>query len=182
MDDSEGPPVGSSAAPPPVVVERSRRRTRTATAFWREDTIVVALPQRVDAVQAEQLTSTLVRRLIARAERERPAATGDLIVRAQALSERYLAPELGHAPQPTSVTWVTNQNTRWGSCTMPDRTIRLSHRLQSMPGWVVDYVLVHELAHLVHHDHSAAFWKLLRRYRRVERARGYLDGWADASR
>ena len=179
MDDRDNPPVESA---PPVVVERSRRRTRTATAYWREDTIVVVLPQRVGAVQAEQLTSTLVRRLIARAQRDRPADTGELMARAQALSERYLSPELGYAPQPLSVSWVTNQNTRWGSCTMPDRTIRLSHRLQPMPEWVVDYVLLHELAHLVHHDHSAAFWRLLSRYRRVDRARGYLDGWTDASR
>lgn len=178
MDDQD--PAASPG--PPVEVQRSRRRTQTATAYWREETIVVVLPQRVDRLQAEQLTSALVRRLVARAERDRMGDAGELRERARALAERYLAPELGSAPQPSSVTWVTNQNTRWGSCTMPDRTIRLSHRLQALPDWVVDYVLLHELAHLVHHDHSAAFWRLLRRYPRVERARGYLDGWTDARR
>ena len=56
---------------------------------------------------------------------------------------------------PASVRWVTNQNARWGSCTPGDRTIRLSDRLQQMPGWVVDYVLVHELAHLLEAGHTA---------------------------
>jgi len=46
------------------------------------------------------------------------------------------------------VRWVDNQRSRWGSCTPADRTIRLSRRLQDMPAWVIDYVLVHELVHL----------------------------------
>ena len=43
--------------------------------------------------------------------------------------------------RPNSVRWVTNQNTRWGSCTPSEGSIRLSHRLQGMPEYVVDYVL-----------------------------------------
>ena len=52
--------------------------------------------------------------------------------------------------------WVDNQQSRWGSCTPSDRSIRLSSRLQGMPAWVVDYVLVHELAHLLEPGHDAA--------------------------
>ncbi len=55
--------------------------------------------------------------------------------------------------------------------------IRLSHRLQAMPSWVVDYVLVHELAHLVEPSHSAAFWRLVDGYPHSERARGFLEGY-----
>ena len=75
------------------------------------------------------------------------------------------------------MSWVTNQQQRWGSCTPSSRTIRLSHRLQSMPDWVVDYVLVHELAHLVEVTHSRRFWSLVEAYPAMERAQAYLQGY-----
>ena len=69
-----------------------------------------------------------------------------------------------------------NQGSRWGSCTPVDRTIRLSDRLQGMPAWVVDYVLLHELAHLLVPGHGADSGPLVDRYPETERARGYLEG------
>jgi hypothetical protein len=79
-----------------------------------------------------------------------------------------------------SVSWVTNQNSRWGSCTPADGTIRLSSRLLGMPGWVIDYVLLHELAHLVQPGHGPKFWSLMEGFPRTERARGFLEGFAAA--
>ena len=76
---------------------------------------------------------------------------------------------------------MENQNSRWGSCTPGDRTIRLSARLQGMPQWVIDYVLVHELAHLLEPGHDAKFWSWVDRYPKAERAKGYLLGWSAAS-
>jgi predicted metal-dependent hydrolase len=76
---------------------------------------------------------------------------------------------------------VTNQNGRWGSCTPDDATIRISHRIQEMPDWVIDYVLLHELAHLVVPSHNAQFWELVNRYPKAERARGYLEGISAAT-
>jgi hypothetical protein len=49
-----------------------------------------------------------------------------------------------------------------------------------MPGWVVDYVLVHELAHLLVPGHGPRFWELVSGYPKAERARGYLEGIAAA--
>ena len=80
--------------------------------------------------------------------------------RAAALSDRYL----GGLAMPESVRWVDNQKSRWGSCTPGDRSIRLSERLQGMPPWVIDYVLVHELAHLLEPGHDAKFWAWVDRY------------------
>ena len=51
-----------------------------------------------------------------------------------------------------------------------------------MPAYVIDYVLLHELAHLLVPGHGPAFWALLESYPRTERARGFLDGWSDARR
>jgi predicted metal-dependent hydrolase len=80
-------------------------------------------------------------------------------------------------PEPIAVSWVTNQQQRWGSCTPSTGLIRLSHRLQPMPVWVVDYVLLHELAHLVEPTHSERFWGLVSRYPSAEKAKGYLEGY-----
>jgi predicted metal-dependent hydrolase len=73
-----------------------------------------------------------------------------------------------------SIRWVTNQNQRFGSCTPSQGTIRISHRLGKMPQWVQDYVIVHELAHLLEANHGPHFWALVNRYPLTERARGYL--------
>jgi hypothetical protein len=71
--------------------------------------------------------------------------------------------------------------TRWASCTPADGTIRISERLREAPSWVVDYVLVHELAHLLEPGHDAPFWAWVHRYPRTERAMGYLEGLSAAA-
>lgn len=55
---------------------------------------------------------------------------------------------------------VRNQQSRWGSCS-PSRHISLNWRLVTMPEWVRDYVMIHELMHLRRMDHSPAFWALV---------------------
>ena len=99
-----------------------------------------------------------------------PLDDDGLRARALRLSDTYL----GGLSVPETVRWVDNQSTRWGSCTPGTGRLRLSSALASYPGWVLDYVLVHELAHVVHADHSPAFWALVNRYPLTERARGYL--------
>ena len=106
--------------------------------------------------------------------------------RAQAAAERRATcstasgesvPALSRRPGgPTSVRWVDNMNARWGSCTPVDGTIRLSRRLVGMPGYVIDYVLLHELAHLIEPGHGPAFRAGLAGYERLERAEGFLEG------
>ncbi len=106
--------------------------------------------------------------------RRRGARRSDaaLEARCRALSDRYL----DGGALPASVRWVASMRTRWASCTPEEGAIRVSERLRSVPSWVLDYVLVHELAHLRISGHDAAFWSLVARYPRAERARGYLDG------
>lgn len=99
--------------------------------------------------------------------KRRPATDEALAQQADYLSRTYLD---GRAV-PTSVRWVTNQNSRWGSATPADGTIRLSHKLQPMPQWVIDYVLLHETAHLLVAGHTADFWRLLRPIRKPSKPR-----------
>jgi len=169
------------AATPDVQVEvrRSRRRTRTVTAFRERDTIVVVIPQRMSRADERSFVDSMVAKVLAREARTAvPRGDAALRERAAELAVRYLAPATGGAPpQPADVRWVTNQQRRWGSCTPATAVIRLSHRLQPMPAWVVDYVLVHELAHLVEASHSAEFWRLVARYPDAEKAKGFLEGY-----
>jgi predicted metal-dependent hydrolase len=102
---------------------------------------------------------------------------GALLARCAQLSARYL----DRTAFPASVRWVAPMRTRWASCTPSDATIRVSERLRDVPAWVLDYVLVHELAHLREAGHNARFWELVRRYPKTERAIGYLEGLSAAA-
>ncbi|MCA1711688.1 MAG: M48 family metallopeptidase [Actinobacteria bacterium] len=169
------PPVRRTRADG-VEVVRSDRRRRTISAYRQDGRTVVLLPARMSKADEERWVVEMLARLERQEARRRPAVDA-LEQRAADLSERYLD---GRAV-PTSVTWSRRQNGRWGSCTPADGTIRLSSRLQGLPDWVVDYVLVHELAHLLQPGHDPAFWALVGRYPKAERARGYLEGVAAAS-
>lgn len=163
---------------PPVEVRRSRRRRRTVSAYRDDDgTVVVLLPARMTKAEEQEWVATMVARLEKSERRSRPSDTA-LARRAETLSQRYLE---GLA-RPASVRWVDNQQHRWGSCTPADRTIRLSDRLQGMPSWVIDYVLLHELAHLLEKNHTKAFWRMVDRLPKAERARGFLEGVALAAK
>jgi len=149
---------------PHVNVVRSTRRKRSAAARVVDGVVEVRVP----AGLSRRDEARIVERLVARIERRTQSEPIDLIARAAHLAHRY------DLPEPDTIRWVDNQASRWGSCTPATRTIRLSTRLAAFPEWVIDYVIVHELAHLVVHGHGADFWDLVNRYPRTERARGYL--------
>jgi len=133
-------------------------------------TLIVYLPARMSAAEEALWVDRMRKRLESQERRRRQNSSGDLERRAQELNKRYFGGKL----QWSSLAYVGNQNTRYGSCTVGTGAIRLSDSLLAMPGWVRDYVLVHELAHLVEPNHSPAFWALVGRYPLTERARGYL--------
>jgi predicted metal-dependent hydrolase len=161
---------------PTVEVRRSRKRRRTVSAYREDDRVVVMIPARLSAEEEREWVATMLERLEKSERRRRPSDAG-LKRRAVELSNRYL----GGLAQPDTVRWVDNQNSRWGSCTPSDRSIRLSTRLRGMPPWVIDYVLVHELAHLIEVGHTPQFWAWVDRYPKAERAKGFLEGVACAS-
>ncbi len=154
-----------------VEIRRSVRRRRTVRAYRDGDKIIVLMPAHLSAEEEQSHVRSLVERLDRREKRVRPS-DDELMARAVVLSERWLD---GRAV-PSSVRWVTNQNTRWGSCSSDDASIRLSHRLKGMPEWVVDYVLLHELAHLIEPNHSADFWALVDPFPHAVKAKGFLQG------
>jgi predicted metal-dependent hydrolase len=162
-----------------VEVRRSARRRRTVSAYREGERIVVMIPGRFTRAEEAEWVAKMVARLDtgARSASRRRGTDAALMRRAERLSESYL----DGLARPATVRWVPVMRTRWASCTPVDRTIRLSARLREMPQWVQDYVLVHELAHLIEVGHTPKFWRLVERYPRTERARGYLDGVSAAA-
>jgi predicted metal-dependent hydrolase len=154
-----------------IEIRRSARRTRTVRAYREGDTTIVLMPAGLSKAVEDEHVRSLVERLDRRAKRARPSDE-QLVARAGELSRRWFD---GRAT-PSSVRWVTNMDKRWGSCSSGDRSIRLSHRLKGMPEYVVDYVLVHELAHLIEANHGKAFWALVDAFPESEKAKGFLEG------
>jgi hypothetical protein len=157
---------------PEVEIRTSTRRRKTSEAKWMGDRIVVSLPAHLKGEAREKTIAWLVDRLVAKQPLRVAAGDDELMARALVLCARY---RMG--VQPSAVRWATNQTARWGSCSFHSGEIRISHRLCSVPGWVLDSVLVHELAHLVHPNHSPAFHQLANRFPRHEEAGYFLAGY-----
>jgi len=168
------------AHPAVVEVRRSDRRRRMVSARREGDTVVVFIPGWMSDSEESRWVDEMVRRLErSEARRRSPARTGDdaLSSRAAELSRRYLEARA----VPTSLRWVPPMRTRWASCTPVAGTIRISERLRDVPAWVLDYVLVHELTHLLEPGHDERFWAWVHRFPRSERAIGYLEGLSAAA-
>ena len=160
-------PLPFSSESPRVEIVRSTRRRRTISAEERDGVVRVLMPAGMSDEEEAHWVAEMLSRL-ARRRRKTPRSDADLLARAAGLARRYRLPE------PASIRWAENQRSRWGSCTVEDRTIRLSTALVDLPTWVLDYVIVHELAHLIEAGHSPRFWEIVNRYPRAERARGFL--------
>ncbi len=169
--------VDAADGTPPLELVRSTGRRSSATAFVRDGRIVVQLPAGMDPTSESALVARLVAKVSGRQRAERIGGDDALAERARALADRHL-----DGVRPASVTWSGRMRRRWGSCTPSEGTIRISRSLAAFPDFVLDYVLVHELAHLVEPGHGAAFQALVDRYPQAARARGFLEGvqFADA--
>ena len=161
---------------PEVEVRRSAKRTRTVSAYRKDGKVIVMIPARFTRAEEAEWVEEMLGKLENSEQRTR-RTDEQLMRRAKELSRDYLA---GKA-KPASVRWVDNMTQRWGSCTTGDATIRLSERLQTMPVWVIDYVLLHELAHLLEPGHNQRFWHWVDKYPKAERAKGFLEGVASAA-
>ena len=162
---------------PQIRIVRSKRRRRTISARLVEAGAVLEILAPAGATDAElaPIIADLKARVLRRVERKETADDAALARRAAELNRQYFEGRLRWA----EIRYVTNQQRRFGSCTPATGVIRISHRVATMPAWVRDYIIIHELAHLREANHGPRFWKLVNRYPRVERARGYLIclGW-----
>ena len=152
-----------------VKVIRSPRRRRTLQARLRHGRIEVRVPADLDPAEEKRQVAELADRV----RRQLAATEIDLTGRANALADQF------DLPQPSRIEWSDRMEQRWGSCSIHTGHVRISSRLSQLPEWVVDYVIVHELAHLIEAGHGADFDLLVQRLPRAERARGYLQAISD---
>ncbi len=154
-----------------VEVRRSQRRRKTVQARMVDGVLQVAIPDRMSSEEEAHWVEVMR----AKFSRARDAADIDLEARAAGLATDH------GLTAPREIMWSERQKTLWGSCTPAEGRVRISTRVAAFPDWVIDYVIVHELAHLQVPDHGPAFWDIVARYPLSERARGYLLAKADAA-
>ncbi|MCU1360317.1 MAG: hypothetical protein JWN99_1606 [Ilumatobacteraceae bacterium] len=154
----------STPFPFSVTVTRSRKRRRSVGAQLVGDTLQLAIPSWMSKAEESHWIDEMSRRF----QRKMSTDRFDLTKRAVTLARRF------DLPRPSEIKWATDMTARWGSCTPSTGVIRISDRIGAFPDWVVDYVIVHELAHLEVGGHDADFWQLVHRLPTAERAIGYL--------
>jgi predicted metal-dependent hydrolase len=147
-----------------IELVRGTRRRKHVEAELVGDRLRVSFPRWMSLADAQEAAEELAERMRRRID---PARI-DVAARARRLAREY------GFPRPKRVQWSAHQQQRWGSCTPGDSTIRVSSRLAAFPTWVLDYVLVHELAHLLVEHHGPAHDDLVNRFPLAERARGFL--------
>ncbi len=157
----------------PIRLIASARRQKTISASVRDGMIQLSVP----STMRDSDIITSARGLIAKIKARQRASqrfhsNPELYARAVHLARVWLGGEV----HPNSVVWSDRQTTLWGSCTATTKTIRISTMLRGMPQWVIDGVLIHELAHLKYGGHGDDFQAFTRRYPRMAEADAFLEG------
>jgi len=152
-----------------VRIIRSAKRKKTVQARKVDNVLEILAPAHLSDEQLRPHVENLRKRLLQREQAE-SLDDGALQRRALEINRTYFDGRL----EWESIHWVSNQDRRHGSCSPRRGIIRISHRIAGMPKFVLDYILIHELAHLIEPNHGRNFWRLVNRYPKAERARGYL--------
>ena len=151
------------------VIRSSRRKKTISGRLVGDDVVEIRAPAGLSDEELQPYIEKLLNRFRKQKERKK-LSDEDLERRAGRLNKKYFGGKLRWS----SITWSTNQSSVFGSCTPSTGAIRISHQLADAPSWVLDYVLMHELAHLLERNHGKRFWDLVHRYPLAERAMGYL--------
>lgn len=158
--------------PSEIEVIRSPRRHRTVQARVVGEKVVVRIPARMTVAEEEKAVADIVARLRRRTTSTR-TSDEQLLARAGQLNRELLDARATVG----SIRWVSNQNTRWGSCTTSTCDIRITDRLQHVPDYVLDAVILHELVHTFIPGHGPDFWEWADLAPKAERAKGYLEAY-----
>ena len=156
--------------PEHVEVRRSHKRRRTVSASREGSKTVLKVPYRMSNKEIEELARDLINKM----DQKDPRAyfsDQELFNRSKELSATYLFSKV----EANSVSWSSRLTSTWGICTPLEGDIKISSRLKGLPQYVLDYVLLHELVHLVVNDHGKEFDSFMKTFEKKEKAEGYLD-------
>ena len=153
-----------------IKIVRSRRRLRTVSGRLVKDTLLIHVPLILSKERLDKIVSDFKQKFERKIIKDSLDKSDDLAARAARINEKYFSNKL----KINSIQYVTGQNSRFGCCNYNTADIRISHKVGLMPEWVRDYVVLHEMAHLVEPNHGGAFWEMVNRYKLTERAKGFL--------
>jgi len=153
-----------------IKITRSIRRRRTISARLVNNTLLVNAPAMLSEERLEKAVTHFKSRFEKKIIKEELDKKQNLSLIAAGLNEKYF----GNRLKVNSIEYASDQASKFGCCNYRRGHIRISHRVGLMPDWVRDYVIIHEMAHLIEPNHSRAFWEIVYRYKLTERARGYL--------
>ena len=153
-----------------VVVKKSAKRKKTLNARLKDGVMEVSAPATITTKELDTFIENFKLRFEKKAEQAELDKEASLAKRADELNRKYFEGKLTYA----EIRYSVNQKKRFGVCYPESGKILINARLKEMPRWVQDYVLIHELTHLIFPNHSDTFWTTVRRYPKTERAIGYL--------
>ena len=150
-----------------IVIQRSKKRKKTLQATFKSNTVKILVPVTTPDFEIDIFLDKFLQKL----ERNKIIVNNnqELISRANKLKKKFI-PE---APDFTIVFQERLKRT-WGKCFTNRRKIVINPVLAKYPKWVLDFVIIHELAHLLVPNHGKEFRSLVNRFKLKERAVGFL--------
>lgn len=161
----------SGAAIPPVSIRLSARRKKTVAVREEGDGFLIRAPATIGEAELRRISVELVGKALS--SRRHTIGNNELAERAAQLNNKYL----GGRATVKEIKFVTNMNTRWGSCSVQSKRIRIAHQLQDVPGYVLDAVIIHELIHTFVPNHGPEFRRWEAHTPHLEKAQGYLEAF-----
>lgn len=152
-----------------IEIIRSEKRKKTVQAKIVDDTLRIYLPSGLSKKEESKWIQKMKTQIEKKQRKHQLNNTNDLQKRAERINNQYFDGDLSF-----SIQFVTNQTTKHGSCTPSSKRIRIADEIADYPAYVQDYLIMHELTHLIYPNHSKAFWEKVNEYPYVERAKGFL--------
>ncbi|MBN1969005.1 MAG: M48 family metallopeptidase [Candidatus Delongbacteria bacterium] len=153
-----------------VEIIYSRKRKKTISAELNEDRSIlrVLAPYGI----SQKILSPIIEKLKNKTLKKRVKDSDEyLLKRSESINKNFFS---GNLKNFTIYYSGKIGKGSWGLCNLLDREIKLNKELSEYPEWVIDYVIMHEMTHLIVSGHNKEFWDIVNRYDKTERAIGFL--------